>query len=187
MWIGAAACISRIWCTIAGSCCWNSHSIYLYKPAHLYANVLPVAREWHWTQKKENPVIWANYALIPFKRRNNNVFPKGLNVRSVLFLFPIQGSADHTSLTNAFPLLLAKPVAIVAYAGVPHRQVDAVACPTDVWVHGALVDLFERNKAAWKKGTAGGISLSPGNSCVPEAAEWNPAGTCLEEHSGLWI
>lgn len=51
------------------------------------------------------------------------------------------------SLTNAFPLLLAEPVAIIADAGVPHGQVDAVSCPTDVWVHGALVDLFERNKA----------------------------------------
>lgn len=56
-------------------------------------------------------------------------------------------SVSQMSLTNTFPLLLAKPVAVIAYAGVPHGQVDAVSCPTDVWVHSALVDLFKRNKA----------------------------------------
>lgn len=57
---------------------------------------------------------------------------------------------------NAFPLLLAEPVAVVANAGVPHRQVDAVACPTDVWVHGALVDLCHLSRSNHLTGTRRG-------------------------------
>lgn len=41
---------------------------------------------------------------------------------------------------NTFPLSLAELVALVAYAGVPHRQVNAVSCSTDVRVHSALID-----------------------------------------------
>lgn len=52
----------------------------------------------------------------------------------------------HVSLTNTFPLLLTEPVAIVAYAGISHWQVDAVSRPTDVWVHSTFIDLFKRNK-----------------------------------------
>lgn len=41
---------------------------------------------------------------------------------------------------NTFPLSLAELVALVAYTGVPHRQVNAVSCSTDVRVHGTLID-----------------------------------------------
>lgn len=41
---------------------------------------------------------------------------------------------------NTFPLSLAEFVSLVAYAGVPHRQVDAVPSPTDVGVHSTLID-----------------------------------------------
>lgn len=49
-------------------------------------------------------------------------------------------------LTHTLPLLLTEPVAIIADASVPHWQVDAVSCPTDVWVHSTFVDLFKGNK-----------------------------------------
>lgn len=46
-------------------------------------------------------------------------------------------------LTNAFPLLLTELIAFVADAGVPHWQVNAVSCSTDVRVHGTLIDFFK--------------------------------------------
>ena len=53
-------------------------------------------------------------------------------------------------LTNTFPLLLIELVAIVAYTGIPHWQVNAVSCSTDVRVHSALIDFF-KNKKMWDK------------------------------------
>lgn len=50
------------------------------------------------------------------------------------------------SLTSAFPLLLTELIAFIADAGVPHRQVNAVSCSTDIRVHGTLIDFFKHKK-----------------------------------------
>lgn len=50
------------------------------------------------------------------------------------------------SLTNTLPVLLAELVALIAYAGIPHRQVNAVSCSTDVRVHSTFIDFFKINK-----------------------------------------
>ena len=53
-------------------------------------------------------------------------------------------------LTNTFPLLLIELVAIVAYTGISHWQVNAVSCSTDVRVHRTFIDFF-KNKKTWDK------------------------------------
>jgi hypothetical protein len=53
----------------------------------------------------------------------------------------------HVFLTDTFPQLFTELVALVAYAGIPHRQVDAVSCSANVRVHSTFVDfLKKRNK-----------------------------------------
>ena len=49
-------------------------------------------------------------------------------------------------LTNTSPLLLTELVAIVAYTGIPHWQVNTVSCSTDVRVHSTFIDFFENKK-----------------------------------------
>lgn len=44
---------------------------------------------------------------------------------------------------NALPLLLTELVALIADTGIPHRQVDAVSCSADVWVHSTFVDFCD--------------------------------------------
>lgn len=52
----------------------------------------------------------------------------------------------HVFLTNTFPLLFTELEALVANAGVPHWQVDAVSCSANVRVHSTFIDFFKRNK-----------------------------------------
>lgn len=54
---------------------------------------------------------------------------------------------------HTLPLLLTEPVAIIADASVPHRQVDAVSCPTDVWVHSTFIDLCYLSRSNHLTGT----------------------------------
>lgn len=51
--------------------------------------------------------------------------------------------STKASLTNTFPLLLAELVAFVAYARVPHWQVNAVSCSTDIRIHSTFIDFFK--------------------------------------------
>lgn len=54
---------------------------------------------------------------------------------------------------NTFPLLLTELVALVADTGVPHRQVNAVSCSTDVRVHRTFIDFCYLSRCDHLAGT----------------------------------